>query len=46
VHGNYEALRGLPEDFDELWVLGDLVNYGPEPEEVVDMPPMRNGRAN
>jgi putative phosphoesterase len=37
VHGNYEALRALPGDYDELWVLGDLVNYGPEPKEVVEM---------
>ncbi len=36
LHGNYDALSGLPEDFDELWVLGDLVNYGPEPAAVVD----------
>ncbi len=36
VHGNYEALRALPEPYDELWVLGDLVNYGPEPAAVVD----------
>ena len=36
VHGNHEALRALPEEYDELWVLGDLVNYGPEPKEVVD----------
>jgi putative phosphoesterase len=36
LHGNYEALRALPETYDELWVLGDLVNYGPEPAEVVD----------
>jgi protein phosphatase len=37
LHGNYEALRALSEDCDELWVLGDLVNYGPEPKEVVDL---------
>ena len=37
VHGNFEALRALPEDYDELWVLGDLVNYGPAPREVVDL---------
>jgi putative phosphoesterase len=37
VHGNGEALRALPDEFDELWVLGDLVNYGPEPREVVDL---------
>lgn len=36
IHGNHDALRALPEDYDELWVLGDLVNYGPEPREVVD----------
>ena len=36
VHGNLEALSSLPESFDQLWVLGDLVNYGPNPAEVVD----------
>jgi len=36
LHGNYEALRSLPIGYDELWVLGDLVNYGPEPAAVVD----------
>lgn len=36
VHGNFDALSALPEQYDELWVLGDLVNYGPEPKEVVD----------
>jgi protein phosphatase len=35
IHGNYDAWRALPEVYDELWVLGDLVNYGPEPAEVV-----------
>jgi predicted phosphodiesterase len=35
VHGNYDALSNLPEDYDELWVLGDLVNYGPQPGEVI-----------
>jgi len=35
IHGNYDALQGLHEDYDELWVLGDLVNYGPQPKEVV-----------
>lgn len=35
IHGNHDALRALPEDYDELWVLGDLVNYGPQPGEVV-----------
>src|ERR1035441_290125 len=40
IHGNLEALTSLPETFpetfDELWVLGDLVNYGPDPGGVVD----------
>jgi predicted phosphodiesterase len=36
IHGNFEALKALPEDYDELWVLGDLVNYGPQPAEVVE----------
>ncbi len=36
IHGNLDALTALPENFDELWVLGDLVNYGPDPCEVVD----------
>jgi putative phosphoesterase len=35
IHANYDAWRALPEDYDELWVLGDLVNYGPQPAEVV-----------
>ena len=35
VHGNAEALNALDESYDELWVLGDLVTYGPEPTEVV-----------
>lgn len=36
IHANYDALSALPPDYDELWVLGDLVNYGPQPAEVVD----------
>lgn len=36
LHANLEALKSFPEDFDELWVLGDLVSYGPNPVEVVD----------
>jgi putative phosphoesterase len=36
IHANYDALSALPQDYDELWVLGDLVNYGPQPAEVVD----------
>jgi predicted phosphodiesterase len=36
LHANLEATRALPSDFDQLWVLGDLVNYGPNPAEVID----------
>jgi protein phosphatase len=35
VHGNADALFAVRESYDELWVLGDLVNYGPEPAQVV-----------
>jgi len=35
LHSNFDALEALPELGDELWVLGDLVNYGPMPSEVV-----------
>ena len=36
LHANFAALSALPERYDELWVIGDLVNYGPQPREVVD----------
>jgi len=36
LHGNLEAVEALPSDFDQLWVLGDLVNYGPNPSEVIE----------
>lgn len=36
IHGNFDALSALNETYDELWVLGDLVNYGPEPSAVID----------
>lgn len=36
IHANLEALNAFPESYDELWVLGDLVNYGPNPSEAVD----------
>jgi protein phosphatase len=36
LHGNAEALSALPSKYDQLWVLGDLVNYGPNPREVID----------
>jgi putative phosphoesterase len=36
LHANFEALSALPSDYDELWVLGDLVNYGPDPAATID----------
>lgn len=36
LHANQEALAVLPRNYDQLWILGDLVNYGPNPSEVVD----------
>ncbi len=36
LHANLEALAALPTDYDELWVLGDLVNYGPDPWATID----------
>jgi putative phosphoesterase len=36
LHANLEAVDALPGDYDELWVLGDLVNYGPDPSAVID----------
>jgi predicted phosphodiesterase len=36
LHANLEAIRALPSDYDSLWVLGDLVNYGPNPAEVIE----------
>jgi putative phosphoesterase len=36
IHANLAALEALPErDFDQLWCIGDLVDYGPRPYEVV-----------
>lgn len=36
IHANAESLSVLPREYDELWILGDLVNYGPNPAEVID----------
>ena len=36
LHANLEAVSALPVDYDQLWVLGDLVNYGPNPLEVIE----------
>jgi len=39
IHGNYDALKAVlnhAKRYDYVWVLGDLVDYGPEPHLVVD----------
>jgi putative phosphoesterase len=36
LHANLEALSALPSGYDELWVLDNLVNYGPDPAAVID----------
>jgi putative phosphoesterase len=36
IHGNLAALEAFPEkSFDHLWCLGDLVDYGPRPRQVI-----------
>lgn len=38
IHGNLEALEAFESSvgpYDELWVLGDIVNYGPQPSEAI-----------
>lgn len=37
IHSNIAALEAFPEkDFDQLWCIGDLVDYGPKPREVIE----------
>ena len=38
IHSNLpalEAVRADLRDIDEVWVLGDIVGYGPQPNEVI-----------
>jgi predicted phosphodiesterase len=42
IHGNIEAFRNVLEDIksqgvDEIYCLGDVVGYGPNPCECVDL---------
>ena len=40
VHSNLVALEAVLKDagaFDRVWCLGDVVGYGPEPNECVDL---------
>jgi putative phosphoesterase len=36
IHGNLDALDAICDPHDELWVLGDIVNYGPQPRETLE----------
>jgi len=36
LHANLAAVEALPEShYDQLWCIGDLVDYGPRPREVI-----------
>ena len=38
IHANLAALEAVRDDMpqvDEVWVLGDIVGYGPQPNEVI-----------
>lgn len=43
IHSNLEALTAVIDDangsggFDEMWALGDLVGYGPDPAACIDL---------
>jgi putative phosphoesterase len=36
IHANIEALEAIREDYDYLFCLGDLVDYGPSPRECIE----------
>ena len=40
IHANLTALETVLEEagpFDAVWILGDLVGYGPDPNECIDL---------
>ncbi len=43
IHGNLEALQSVSQDaearggFDQIWSLGDVVGYGPDPGACIDL---------
>ncbi len=40
IHGNYRALAAVLEAFagaDQIWCLGDIVEYGPRPAACIDL---------
>ena len=36
IHSNLDAFDAICEPYDELWVLGDIVNLGPQPKETLE----------
>lgn len=44
IHGNIDALLALDEPFDNIILLGDIVDYGPNPAECIDWLQQRAGR--
>ncbi len=36
IHGNREALEAINEEFDYMFCLGDIINFGPDPSYAVD----------
>lgn len=40
IHGNFEALKAVFEEskgeFEEIWCLGDIVGYGPSPNQCIE----------
>lgn len=49
IHGNYEALKEVLRDLDgtdatEMFCLGDMVGYGPQPQECVELLRERNAQ--
>ena len=40
IHSNYRALKAVLDEFgdaDEIWCLGDIVEYGPSPSECIQL---------
>jgi len=41
IHGNLEALQAVlknsADNFDQIWCLGDIVGYGPQPNECIEL---------
>ncbi len=52
IHSNREALTAVLEDIDrrgtieELWILGDIVGYGPDPGECIKILRSRKHRGS